>query len=50
MCGDVNGNFKVLFSRVENVLKKTPGFDVSPSQVKIVNVVVRKILMIILLL
>ncbi|KAI5630681.1 CWF19-like protein 1 [Phthorimaea operculella] len=28
ICGDVNGNFKTLFSRVETIVKKTGAFDV----------------------
>ncbi|XP_030026506.2 CWF19-like protein 1 [Manduca sexta] len=28
LCGDVNGNFKVLFSRVESIIKKSGPFDV----------------------
>lgn len=28
ICGDVNGNFKALFSRVESIVKKSGQFDV----------------------
>ncbi|KAL4715033.1 hypothetical protein ACJJTC_003184 [Scirpophaga incertulas] len=28
ICGDVNGNFKMLFSRVESIVKKSGAFDV----------------------